>query len=176
MYAVWYQDGSINGKKYTGSWGSQESVTTTANKVPSGVVDSSDNVHILYVDGSGVEYAKRTSSWGAPTNLDSAAGSTSPTITIDTSTQNLYAYWVSSANQIKGKRYAGSWTDITGFDVQTIAKNSLTSPYAYVGAPLVMWAQGSSPQEIKVEKIPEFQDLVAPVVTTVLCVLLFALR
>src|SRR5437899_1027107 len=35
MYAVWYQDGSINGKKYTGSWGSQESVTTTANKVPS---------------------------------------------------------------------------------------------------------------------------------------------
>ena len=174
MYAFWYQDGNINGKKYTGSWGAQESVTTTATKYPSGVVDSSDNVHIVYVDGAGVEYAKRTSSWGVPTTLDSDASSLSPTISIDTSTTNLYAYWVASTNQIKGKQYTSSWTTLTGFDVQTIAKNSLTSPYAYPGAPTVMWAQGSSPQEIKVEQIPEFQDVVAPVLSTIVLVLFIA--
>src|SRR5437899_2381083 len=139
MYAVWYQDGSINGKKYTGSWGSQESVTTTANKVPSGVVDSSDNVHILYMDASGVEYAKRTSSWGAPTNLDSAAGSTSPTITIDTSTQNLYAYWSRAPT-----RSRGSDTPAPGptspDSMSRRSRRTLSRPHTHMSAP--RWSCG----------------------------------
>ena len=183
MYAVWYADGIIEGKEFTGTWGTQDTIDTTtagvATKIPSAVSDSSGNVHLVEISSSGtVLYRKRTSFWNFPTTLDSTSGSTSPTITLNTANGDLYAFWIAGSYQIKGKRFAGSWTDITAIETSTITKASLTSPYSYSGeSPGFLWDQGaSSPYEIKIQYIPEFQDLLLPIASTAVLVGWFVRR
>ncbi len=183
MYALWYADGNIAGKKYTGTWSSQESIDTTtpsvATKIPSAVSDSSDNVHLAYISSTGtVLYRERTSSWSTPTTLNSTSGSTSPTITVVSGSSNLYAFWIAGSYQIKGKQFTGSWTDITLIDTSTIQKGYLTSPYSYSAGSLnFLWDQGgSSPWEVKTQYIPEFQDLLLPTILTGVLVLSLARR
>jgi hypothetical protein len=171
MYSFWYADGNIEGKKYTGSWGTQESIATTTasvtTKIPSAVVDGSDNIDLAYIDSSGaVQHKQRTSSWGSTTAVDSASGNTSPTITRETGTGDLYVFYLQSTGQIKGRKYSGSWSDVTGIDTSTTAKVFITSPYSASAAWKVswMWDQGgTSPYEVKIARIPEFEDIAVPV-------------
>ena len=178
LYAYWYADGTIAGKKYTGSWPADESIATTTagvtTKIPSAVVDNSDNVHLAYIDTTGaVLYKERTSSWGSATTLDSTSGSISPTITIQLGTGNLYVFWIASSNQVSGKQYTGSWSDITIIETQTITKGYVTSPYSEANGGLIfMWGQGgTSPYEVKILKIPEFEEIVAPIFGVVFAIL-----
>ena len=174
MYAFWYAEGAIAGKKYTAStttWGSAEGIASTtsgvSSKIPSGVVDASYNVNLVFIDSTGqVVYRQRTTSWGSNTTLDSSAGSTSPTITLESGTGNLYVYYISSTGQIKAQKHATSWAaNTTGIDTSTIAKTYLTSVYSVSGAQKIIWEWdqgGSSPYEVKcaTSVIPEFQDTV----------------
>jgi len=181
MYALWYADGTIGGKKYAATWGTEESINTTTagvtSKIPSAVADGSDNIHLAYVNASGaVLYRERTSSWGAATVLDSTGGSTSPTITL--SGNDLFVFWIAGTNQITGKGYTGSWNSISGIEASSIPKGFLTSPYSYSSASLAfLWGQGSSsPYEIKIAQIPEFQDAFLPISCVLAMVLWFARR
>ncbi len=181
MYAFWYANGLIAGKPYTGSWGSQEGIASTtsgvATKIPSGVVDASDNVNLVFSDSTGaIVYRQRTTSWGTNATLDSGSGSTSPTITLESGTGDLYVYYLSSTSQIKGQRYSGGgWASTTtGIDTSTITKAFITSVYSVSAASGVawLWDQGTStPYEVKVAKIPEFGEVVVPIAGTVLILL-----
>ena len=171
LYAFWYADGAIDGKKYTGSWGSLENIATTttavSTKIPSATVDGSDNIDLVYIDSSGaVQHKQRTSSWGSADTVDSGSGNTSPTITRDSSTGDLYVFYLQSTSQIKGRKYSGSWSDITLIDTSTIVKTFITSPYTVDAGGKVVWAWdqgGSSPYEMKIERVPEFGDALVPV-------------
>jgi hypothetical protein len=172
MYAFWYANGAIAGKKYTASsatWGAQEGIASTtsgvATKIPSGVVDASYNVDLVFSDSTGqIVFRQRTTSWQANVTLDSATGSTSPTITLESGTGNLYVYYISSTGQITARKYTTGWAaETAGIDTSTIAKTYITSIYSVSGARNVIWEWdqgGSSPYEVKCAIIPEFQDMV----------------
>lgn len=175
MYALWYADGAIDGRRFTGTWGSVEGIgTTTAGsqfRGPSAVVDAADNVNVVYSDSSGnVIYRQRTGSWQAPTTLDSGGGNQETTLTLDTSTGDLYAFWISSTEQIKGKVYTGgAWNVISGIDTSTTTKDYLNSPYSAASSSLVVWSWGqgtTTPFEVKVASlgVPEFSDAALPAV------------
>ncbi|MEK6851127.1 MAG: hypothetical protein AABY30_01170, partial [Candidatus Thermoplasmatota archaeon] len=182
-YAFWYVDGNIEGKKYTASttsWGSQESIATTTasvtTKIPSAVVDGSYNIDLVYSDSSGaIQHKQRTSSWGSATAVDSASGNTSPTITRETGTGDLYVFYLQSTGQVKGRKYNGSWSDVTGIDTSTTTKTYITSPYAVSAAWKVAWLWdqgGSSPYEVKIARVPEFEELAIPIGVVAAIVLL----
>src|SRR5438034_3930244 len=172
MYEFWYANGAIDGKTRTGIWGSLENIASTTSGVftkgPSGTVDASDNIDIVYSDSNGaIVHKQRTNSWGAADTVDSSTGNVQPTITRDSSTGSLYVFYVQSTNQIKGRKYSGgTWTDVTGIDASAITKAGLTSPYAVSGGLIgFLWNQGdTSPYEIKIAVyVPEFEDLMLPV-------------
>ena len=174
LYALWTANGNIEGKRRTGgSWGSLESIGTTSTsgdtKMAVATVDGSNNVHATWPDATGnVIYRQRTGSWQSPTTLDATAGNTEATITRDTSTGDLYVFWIDSTEQIRGKQYTGgSWTAVSGIDTSTIAKSYLTTPFNVTSSSRLvwMWGQGGSvPYEVKVASlgIPEFIDLGVP--------------
>jgi len=182
VYALWYADGAIDGKLYSGSWGSLETIATTtagvSTKIPSAVVDGSGNIELAYINSTGaVLHKQRTSSWGSATTVDSGTGSTSPTITRHSGTGDLYVFYLLSTYQIKGRTYSGSWSDISGIDTSTITKVYITSPYTITAAWKVswLWGQGgSSPYEVKIARLPEFEDIVVPIAA--MAGLVFGLR
>ena len=329
MYALWYADGAIDGREYTGTWGSVENIATTTagvtTKIPSAVVDGSDNIHLVYVDSSGsVQYKKRTGSWGTASSLDflrpewgvdagtwtpvpqwsrlddnddtdyvsatatgtdevglthiadpgvdtghvirfraratgsgpdeqmqvslyqggtlvaqtavtsitprdsfntysytltsgeaaaitdyadlrlrlvastlsgsdqldlawaelevpGRSGSKSPTVTRDTATGDLYAYYIATDGQIRARRLTTMWSFQKEVDLSTTSKDYLTSPYTVSSSSFVswLWGQGgSSPYEIKVQvtKIPEFGEVVLPVAGVLLVVSFLRLK
>src|SRR3990172_13072965 len=96
-----------------------------------GPLGGANNVHATWPDATGnVIYRQRTGSWQSPTTLDATAGNTEATITRDTSTGDLYVFWIDSTEQIRGKQYTGgSWTALSGIDTSTIAKSYLTTPF-----------------------------------------------
>ncbi|HYS72304.1 MAG TPA: hypothetical protein VEM95_07765, partial [Thermoplasmata archaeon] len=185
MYAVWYANGNIQGRKYTASnttwWNTVETIASTTSgvttKIPSATVDSSDNVDIVYIDSSGaVIHKQRASSWGSADTVDAGSGNTSPTITRESSTGDLYVFYLQTTGQVKGRKlHSGSWSDMTtGVDTNTITKAFITSPYTVDAAWKVAWEwdQGTtSPYEIKVAHIPEFGDLLPPIAMTIVIVL-----
>ncbi|MFQ6106556.1 MAG: hypothetical protein ACE5QF_03065, partial [Thermoplasmata archaeon] len=187
MYAIWYNEGKIEGNKYTSGsgWGTATSIDNTtsgvANRTISAVVDSSYNVHLVYANKTGVvNYTKYTTSWSSPTVLDTDTNNEYVTITIDNSTDYLYAFWVSSSYQIEGQKYTGSsWSAITGIETNTNAKDWLTSVYnvSSMGKVCWEWTQGtSSPYDVKFEMVPEFEDIFIPFISTCAIVLLFRRR
>ncbi|TET89105.1 MAG: tetratricopeptide repeat protein [Methanomassiliicoccales archaeon] len=174
MYAIWYADGEIAGKKYTSGtgWsGSVDSIETTTgsvtNKTPSAVVDSSSNIHLVYSNSSGaVNYTKYTTSWGSPTVLDSLDGGAYPTISLESTNDYLYAFWVNSSNQVWGSKWEGSsWSNITNIDANTTAKKHLTSIYSTPNKWNICWECGMGtdmPYLVSFFCIPEFDSLVVP--------------
>ena len=148
VYAIWYLNGPIYGRLYTGTaWsGTVDSIATagSGNQTlgPSAVADASGNIHLVYVDSSGgVQYKKRTgSSWGSATALDSSAGNWYPTITRNNSTGNLTVFWISNGAQIKAKVFSGgSWASAS-LEANTNGKAALTSMYNVATTPNVAWA------------------------------------
>jgi hypothetical protein len=153
IYAVWYADGSVAGKKYTSassSWGSAEAIETVSSTsfayTPSAVSDGSGYVNILYIASNGnALYRQRTTSWSGATTLDSNSGNIYPTISRETSSGNLYAFWRQSTNQVAAKKYSSSaWTSIT-IETSTIAKSWITSIYDVSGESKISWAWTDAP-------------------------------
>jgi hypothetical protein len=175
MYVVWYADGYIEGREYNASgWGSVDSIDVTgsgaSNKGPSAVADNG-NIHLVYINSSGyANYSKYTGSWTS-SNLDSSDTGRSPTITLETSSPGLYALWIDSTEQIVGKYSTtggSSWSTMTGITTNTTAKGNLTSIYS-CDLNDIAWEFDESPR-IAFEPIPEFTDVIIPIVSIMVLV------
>lgn len=82
------------------------------------VVDSNDNVHLVYIDTEPapdaikyMKYTESTNSWGLATTIENTNPSPSgfPTIGID-SNDNLYVIYRNTSNNISLLTYTGSWS------------------------------------------------------------------
>lgn len=197
VWAVYAYEGKVFSKKYSGSsWesnsqtvysGSGTQSDNTINAPPSVVVDDDKVVHVIYGDNSedaGVSKPKvfytrnntGATTWATATDLDSNkpsnVGDVYPTITVDTSTGDLYAFWMRTDTSavpktVMGKTYSGgSWASLS-FGTQTsYTKHHLSSIYNISGGDLVcwQWTQNTSGTiEVMFDKIPEFQDMALPV-------------
>lgn len=177
MYVVWYADGNLEGRKHgSGGWESEDSIAVTAsgasNKGPSAVAGSG-SLHLVYVNTSGyVNYSKYTGSWST-TSLDSTDTGKSPTITLVSGTDDLYALWINSSNQIVGKYSTdggSSWSPMTGITSDTDPKGNLTSVYS-CNLNIISW-QFDSSTKIGFEPIPEFAEVLVPVIVVSVLALL----
>ena len=184
VYALWFADGTLAGRLNSGTWGSEESINTTtagSSKVgPSVVVDSSDNINLLFSNETGrIIYRQRTSSWSLTSVVTSTTGNDYPSLTLDTSTGELYAFWINSSKQIAAKRLSGgSWYWVSGIDVSVTTKDFITTPYNAPDSNKVswMWRHEQSTDEVKFARIPEFADVLTPILAALLVCLVLRRR
>ena len=106
-----------------------------------------------------------------------------PTLTRNTANGDLYAFWISTTEQIVGKKYDGSWTTISSIDASTRQKHYLTSPYEVSGTStlILMYGQGTStPWEVKAERvafgIPEFEEVALVAIPTLALLIILRRR
>ncbi|HLG91189.1 MAG TPA: hypothetical protein VI336_03480, partial [Candidatus Saccharimonadales bacterium] len=101
MYAAWYDNGSLLGRKYTSGsgWdGSNTTIATGTTDYPQMVSNTSaDEAYIVYSDGNTKfqRYIDGTG-WQTVVTLDSNAGNSDTTISINTASNDLYAFWIRS--------------------------------------------------------------------------------
>jgi hypothetical protein len=99
------------------------------------------------------------------------------TISLDNSTNHLYAFWIASNYQIEGKQYTTSWSTISSIEINTNEKDWLTSIYnVSSGANVCLeWTQGtSSPYDVRFETIiPEFSDAIIPIIGLLVYFIIF---
>jgi len=193
MWAVYIYDGNVKARKYTGSWGSADTLYSATGTVlgytedapPCAVVDSSGTIHVVFGDGhestgtpkNALPYIQYTSnsgsSWSTNERIDSAPSNTGnryPTISLDSSTGDLYAFWIQIDTMAvvgKKKPSGGSWTSLDLGTQNSYTKQYLTSVYSVSGAGNIcwQWTQNTSAPSAQVvfDKIPEFDDIVIPV-------------
>lgn len=193
MWAVYGYDGNVAARKYTGTWSPQSVIYpigkgnpgNTERAPPSCVVDSNGVIHVVYGDGHEqpaiskpyIWYAYNAgSSWSTPYRLDSVGntqGNLYPTISLDSATGDLYAFWVETDITGTGttivckKKVGASWTSITIGGQTAGEKRYLTSVYSVPGQQYVCWQwtqNTSAPIQVLFDKIPEFPSLLLPVV------------
>jgi hypothetical protein len=200
MWAIYGYDGNVGARKYTGSWSAQTTIYTIGSgnpgntdlAPPNAVVDGRGVVHVVY--GNGHEQSATSKpyiyyvynsggTWSVPYRLDSAGnseGNTCPTLSLDTSTGNIYAFWIYTDSNaigltVQGKRnVSGTWS-LLAFDPQTAdQKQYLTSVYSAPAEWYICWQwtqNNTAPIQVIFDKIPELSDLVLPVLfVLVLCV------
>lgn len=115
-------DALLNQAYYDGvTWSSSILVDDGANGIdyiPWPVVDSDDNVHVVYLDENQtpdalryIKYTKQTNSWSAPVTIENTnVGANSfPTMGIDDD-DNLYVAYRNTSNSISLLTYTGSWS------------------------------------------------------------------
>jgi tetratricopeptide (TPR) repeat protein len=177
VYALWYANGDIQGRGYeSGSWlSAEETIATTTQSTdtvgPSVVVDSSNAIHLFYVNSTGNVgyYYNASGTWTPGPTVDTNTGNAYPTVTLLTSNDNLYALYVDSSNQIQCRTKAGgsggSWSTCPNVSTDVGTKTDLTSIYS---APFVYrisweWLDNNSPDyDVQFEAIPEFEDILLP--------------
>lgn len=111
VFAVWMDGTAIESKNYNGtSWDSAPTsvdtgLTGTADTF-SAVADSSGNVYLLFVDDETTDQISvrkwNGTSWGAATLVADAADANDsyPTISLDTTGSNLYAFWIDVSTNV----------------------------------------------------------------------------
>jgi hypothetical protein len=129
VYALYQKaaNAQVYGQLWTGSWGSEETVSTS-NCINSdeafyiSAVNEGDHVHLVFLKVStyNIIYLKRTygTGWGSEVIVRSATtATTGMNLAIDTATNNLFCFWAGSptADHIYYKKcIAGTWdTDPT---------------------------------------------------------------
>ncbi|UCE92246.1 MAG: zinc ribbon domain-containing protein [Methanobacteriota archaeon] len=211
MWAIFAYDGKVFSKKRTsGTWESSEQTIysesgsqdeNTFNSPPSAVVGDSQVVHVVYGDMSeeggyskpAVWYTHNqtgATTWATSIDLDSSkpsnVGNKYPTISVDSATGDLYAFWmrtdtssVPSTVMGKTKSDGGSWTSISFGAQSSCVKHYLTSIYSVDGESKVcwLWTQNTTGTiEVFFDVIPEFDDVIVPVLTTLAMFTAFILR
>jgi len=199
VWAIYAYAGNVKSKLYDGAWpaNAQDILSATgtlkANTVsspPSVVVSSLGVVHVVYGDceeSGGVAYTRvcyKRNNTGLetyqtnPTYLDSSKPSNvadiSPTISLETSTDNLYAFWIQTDTSMVGKVVKGaeysssSWTSLSLDTESSYTKQYLTSIYSVSGALKIcwQWTQNTSGTiQVKFDHIiPEFSEVAGPIV------------
>jgi len=163
------------------------------------LVDSAGVVHVVYGNGHQqpvgtckpyIYYVYNTgSAWSVPYRLDGAANSDGnfyPTISLDTATGSVYAFWVfwdapSASYTIVGKRnVSGTWTSITLPPQTASVKQYLTSIYSAPAEYYIcfQWTQNTTaPIELQFERLPEFGNVVLPAfMIMIVCVVSISLH
>jgi hypothetical protein len=128
----------------------QDSIATGTSGLSnnlSAVADSSGYVNLSYIDSTGsAEFRRYTTSWSNPTCLEVTTGNTYTTISLDSTTGDLYAFWIRS-NHIYYKKYTSgtsTWdSSPTDWKSGTNLTN-LTSNYSAEGRIFAQWTSGSS--------------------------------
>jgi hypothetical protein len=200
VWAVYGYGGNVAARRLTsGVWSAQTTIYAigaanpgnTDTAPPCGVVDSSGVVHVVYGNGhdqAGVSkpwiyYVYNTGSgWAVPYRLESTnnpIGNLCPTVSVDTSTGVVYAFWLQTDSNAVGitvmakKNVSGTWTAM-GLPPQTAdAKQYLNSIYSASGEQFICWQwtqNTTNPIHVIFEKIPEFQTVVLPVLFLTLVV------
>jgi hypothetical protein len=200
VWAIYTYGGNVACRKYTTSWSSQVLIQTGSGTQngpmllapPSVVVDSRKVVHVVYgsCNESGtakphVMYAHNlTASTSFTSGLDldptipQDVGDISPTISLDSSTGNLFAFWIRTdasdiGRTIMGKKNVSSaWTSQSFASDTTTQKQYLTSIYSSSSETCIswQWTQNVTAGAIEVQfetKIPELPSVVMPVIFVV---------
>ena len=191
MWAVYGYDGNVGARKYTGTWSSQTTIYTlgtgedssnTDNAPPCAVVDAHGVIHVVYGNGyiqtvskPRIYYAYNNGAWSTSYRLD-AAGSTLgnlyPTISLDSSTGNVYAFWIQTdtngvGRTVMGKKnVTGTWSTLTLNPQTADSKQYLESIYSVSGETHICWQwtqNTSAPIQVIFDKIPEFSQVLIPV-------------
>jgi hypothetical protein len=190
VWTIATYEGVVSSARHTGSgWATVVEIyaggADASNSIyapPSAVTDSRGTVHVVYgtgeVDGASawtpnIHYVYNTSAttWSAPVTLNSAGGGTLkfPTISLDSSTGNLFAVWIAdgtSADSIVAKKnVSGTWSFLS-LDQTTYSKAYLTSIYSVSGEAYICWQwtqNTTAPMDVVFHKIPEFSEVVVPV-------------
>ncbi len=196
VWAVFGYTGNVAAKKFaSGVWQANQMVYTAAGSQlgtetapPSVVVDGKGVVHVVYGTGrkSGqtsipsIEYSHNNTgamTFTAGVSLDplipTGVGDFYPTISLDSTTGDVYAFWLQSDTSfvprtVMGRVLSlGTWSNIT-FGVQTtFPKQYLTSVYSAPGVYKICWQwtqNTTAPIDVLLDhqQIPEFGDLALP--------------
>jgi len=103
VYAVWIDDATIKGKEFaSGSWAASPTTIATGitglSKNMSAVVDPTNSyIHLTYTDSTNKMVYKKynTSAWdGSATTLDNTATCEYAAISVNSSTNDLYSFWI----------------------------------------------------------------------------------
>jgi hypothetical protein len=128
------------------SWGAE--ANTTSIIIDSGTIEISlsavnqgDDVHLAFIKNGTrnlvhTKYAYASNSWGTETTIQSAVNETSsPVLSIDTSTNDLYCFWAGSpeTNAIYYKRYNGTNWVFASDSNPWITETALAGYYKYDG-------------------------------------------
>lgn len=191
MWAVYMSAGSVYSRKYTGTWSAQTTIYTNLDNQqnqdlapPSAVVDGNGVIHVVYGNGheQGPGVSKpfiyyvynRGAAWSTPYRLDSVGnqlGNLCPTISLDSSTGYVYAFWIQVDNGAVGrtivgkKNVSGTWTSLSFGTQTTDAKQYLTSIYSGTAEDKIcwQWTQNTTGTiHVVFDKLPEFSDIVIP--------------
>jgi len=168
MYCVWIRGTTIEGKKWTQGSGWDVSATsidtgvTGLSKDMSAVVDTTNyDIHLLYIDDETTDQVsyKRwdsgTASWdSSPVNLDASDTNAYVTLSLDSSTGDLYALWIDTSNSyiyyrtcdVSGASSecsaSGDWASELSW--QTTGTNAwVTSNYSGNGMIFAQWTGGT---------------------------------
>ncbi len=188
VWVVYNHDSKVDAVKRTsGSWGSVENVYTDTGALnfmvtapASAVIDGDGVVHVVYGDATKdgatenpqIQYEYRNSGgWSSPLELDTDDVSVAhhyPTISLDTSTGNVYAMWIETTgyNIACKKNVSSSWSFVTLSGQTSYEKQHLTSVYSVSGESYICWQwtqNTSSNIEVIFDVIPEFEDVLVPV-------------
>lgn len=208
VWAIYAYDKYVGSREYTGTW--QATQTTiystgsgtgnTINSPPSVVVDSHGVVHVVYGTGRkvvgnsapSIEYTHNNT--GATTfalavDLDqyipADVGDFYPTISLDSSTNNLFVFWLRSDATLAGKTVtarkcvSGTWSNLTLGSQTTYTKQYLNSIYSVSGESKIcwQWTQNiTSPFQARFDKIPEFSHVILPVMSIMAIFAVFVRR
>jgi hypothetical protein len=192
VWAVYNYETHVGARKCTsGSWGSEEEVYTDSGVLgfmttapASAVVDGNGVVHVVYGDANKdgqtekphIQYRYRNSGgWSSAITIDQDADTVShryPTISLDTATGTLYAFWLQiNSNEyyiVCRKNVSGAgWSDVSIGSQPSDTKQYLTSIYSVSGETNIcwQWTQNTTGTiEVIFDKIPEFEDLIVPII------------
>ena len=178
MYCVYNRNGVIKGNYYdssSGTWNTEVTIASDGKDEtdggPSVVVDTLDNIHLVYADTSGaIKHVKYTGSWGSPNTLGSTSGAAYPTISL-VPADDLYAFWINGSFQITGMISTDggtSWTWSTYITSDSNPKWNLTSVYNYTTSWGIGWMWDRSNTDVYFERIPEFEFLLVPISVAIL--------
>lgn len=125
------------------SWGTQQNTTSSIGDVSIylSAVNQGNDVHLVFLKNGTqdliyTKYDYNTDSWGTETTVQSAVTNTSsPVLSIDTSTNDLYCFWAGSpeAEAIYYKKYNGTDWAFTLDSNPWITEGALAGYYHYDG-------------------------------------------
>lgn len=189
VWAVYTYAGFVAARKHTGAWSAESILYTptglgsnTEEAPPSALVDARGVLHVVYGDDheqpSGTSrphilYSYNTgSAWSAAIPLSSTLNNNGfryPTISLDTATGNVYAFWYDLQTQyVAAKRnVSGTWSTITLQPQTADVKQHLTSIYSAPSADFIcyLWTQNTTATiQVVFDRIPQFSDAALPVI------------
>ncbi|MCJ7490072.1 MAG: hypothetical protein MUO87_08045, partial [Thermoplasmata archaeon] len=192
VWVIYSYEGNVDSKTHltaTSAWSSPDvvfksvvtmSTQNTEYAPASALIDENGVVHVVYgtghmsgggVWGGHIEYSyNQGSGWAGAYPLDEAGiyGTRSPTISLDSSTGNVFAMWLQNTtdNILIEKNVTSSWSTVS-IDQTSYVKSYLTSIYNATGETYIcfQWTQNTTTSDIDVlfDKIPEFTDTFIPV-------------